>query len=66
MNELLSVDDLISVIKQYNPGTKADLIKRAYYFGLAAHAGQIRKSCVSKKTKILLKSPILTRSASNI
>ena len=44
MNELLSVDDLINVIKQYNPGTKADLIEKAYDFGLAAHAGQMRKS----------------------
>ncbi len=44
MNELLSVDDLIHVIKQYNPDTKADLIEKAYDFGLAAHEGQMRKS----------------------
>ena len=44
MNELLSVDDLINVVKQYNPGTKADLIKKAYDFGLAAHDGQMRRT----------------------
>ena len=44
MNELLSVDDLIEVIKQYNPSTNVNLIEKAYDFGLASHAGQMRKS----------------------
>ena len=44
MNELLSADDLIGVIKQYNPSTNSKLIEKAYGFGLEAHAGQMRKS----------------------
>ena len=44
IRDRLSVDDLIGVIKQYNPSTNTSLIERAYDFGLAAHAGQMRKS----------------------
>ena len=44
MNDLLSADDLIGAIKDYNPSTDVDLIEKAYNFGLAAHAGQMRKS----------------------
>ena len=44
MNDLLSADDLIYAIKEYNPSTNAGLIEKAYHFGLNAHAGQERKS----------------------
>ena len=44
MNDLLSSDDLIDAIKEYNPSTNVDLIEKAYHFGLNAHAGQVRKS----------------------
>ncbi len=44
MNDLLSADDLIDAIKEYNPSTNVDLIEKAYHFGLNAHAGQVRKS----------------------
>ena len=44
MNDLLSADDLIGAIKQYNPSANVDLIEKAYHFGLDAHEGQMRKS----------------------
>ena len=44
MNDLLSVNDLIGAIRDYNPSTNVNLIEKAYNFGLAAHAGQMRKS----------------------
>ena len=41
---MLSADDLIDAIREYNPSTNVDLIEKAYHFGLNAHAGQVRKS----------------------
>ena len=43
VNALVAVVDLIDVIKQYNPSTNVNLIVKAYDFGLASHAGQMRK-----------------------
>ena len=42
MNDLLSADDLIGAIKEYNPSANVDLIEKAYHFGLDAHEGQMR------------------------
>ena len=41
---MLSVDHLISAVKEYNPKANISLINRAYAFGLTAHSGQMRKS----------------------
>ncbi|MGE4612501.1 MAG: bifunctional (p)ppGpp synthetase/guanosine-3',5'-bis(diphosphate) 3'-pyrophosphohydrolase [Paracoccaceae bacterium] len=41
---MIDVDDLLDLVRAYNPQTDADLIREAYAFGLAAHAGQSRKS----------------------
>ena len=41
---MITVDDLIAKVRSYNPKSDAALIRRAYDFGAAAHAGQIRKS----------------------
>ncbi len=41
---MIAVDDLIGRVRTYNPHTDADLIRRAYAFGQAAHEGQFRKS----------------------
>ena len=49
---MLSFEDLIEDVKKYNPNTNKRLINDAYDFGLAAHDGQMRKSCVSKKVDI--------------
>ena len=38
------VDDLITLVRAYNPNTNADLIRDAWAFGEEAHAGQARHS----------------------
>lgn len=39
-----SLDDLLAIVKTYNPKADLDLIRRAYEFSEKAHAGQIRRS----------------------
>lgn len=41
---MIDVEDLIALVRNYNPRTNADLIRRAYAYGLAMHDGQFRKS----------------------
>ncbi|MEM9798479.1 MAG: bifunctional (p)ppGpp synthetase/guanosine-3',5'-bis(diphosphate) 3'-pyrophosphohydrolase [Pseudomonadota bacterium] len=41
---MIEVDDLIALVRAYNPRTDADLIHRAYDYGAAAHSGQARRS----------------------
>src|SRR6056297_458044 len=41
---MISVDDLISLVRHYNPRTDAALIRDAYAFGREMHAGQTRHS----------------------
>jgi GTP pyrophosphokinase/guanosine-3',5'-bis(diphosphate) 3'-pyrophosphohydrolase len=41
---MIDVEDLVALVRNYNPRTNADLIRRAYAYGLAAHDGQLRKS----------------------
>jgi guanosine-3',5'-bis(diphosphate) 3'-pyrophosphohydrolase len=40
----VDADDLITLVHNYNPRANADLIRRAYDYGLAMHDGQMRKS----------------------
>ena len=41
---MLSIEDLISQIKSYNPNADFDLIKKSYNYGFNAHKGQYRAS----------------------
>jgi len=41
---MIDVEDLISLVRNYNPRTDADLIRRAYAYGREMHAGQFRRS----------------------
>jgi len=41
---MIDVEDLIALVHNYNPGTDADLISRAYAYGSGMHKGQLRHS----------------------
>ncbi|NBO20401.1 MAG: bifunctional (p)ppGpp synthetase/guanosine-3',5'-bis(diphosphate) 3'-pyrophosphohydrolase [Rhodobacteraceae bacterium] len=41
---MIDVEDLIALVRNYNPRTNADLIRRAYAYGFKMHDGQMRKS----------------------
>ncbi|MFB2594278.1 bifunctional (p)ppGpp synthetase/guanosine-3',5'-bis(diphosphate) 3'-pyrophosphohydrolase [Paracoccus sp. p4-l81] len=41
---MMDVEDLLSLVRNYNPRSNEDLIRRAYAYGLAAHEGQTRHS----------------------
>jgi len=41
---MIDVEDLIALVRNYNPRCNADLIRRAYAYGLKMHEGQLRKS----------------------
>ncbi|KUJ85084.1 GTP pyrophosphokinase [Ruegeria marisrubri] len=41
---MISAEDLIALVRNYNPKTNADRIARAYEFGLKMHEGQFRHS----------------------
>jgi len=41
---MIAVEDLIALVRAYNPNTNADKIAEAYAFGLAMHEGQKRHS----------------------
>jgi len=41
---MIDVDDLIALVRNYNPRTNADLLRRAYAYGSQMHDGQMRKS----------------------
>ena len=41
---MIEVEDLVDLVRIYNPNTNAGLIRAAYAFGLEAHEGQFRKS----------------------
>ncbi len=41
---MIDVEDLIALVRNYNPRTNEDLIRRAYDYGLRMHEGQVRKS----------------------
>ena len=41
---MIDVEDLVGLVRAYNPNTDAGLIRAAYAFGLEAHEGQFRSS----------------------
>lgn len=41
---MIDVDDLIALVRNYNPRTNAEQIRKAYAYGMAMHEGQLRKS----------------------
>ena len=41
---MIEADDLITLVRNYNPKTNALLLEQAYLFGAAAHDGQMRQS----------------------
>ena len=41
---MIDVEDLIDLVRNYNPGTNAALIRDAYAYGMAMHEGQKRSS----------------------
>ncbi|MGV8951645.1 MAG: RelA/SpoT family protein [Cypionkella sp.] len=41
---MIDVEDLIALVHNYNPRVNADLIRKAYDYGMAMHEGQMRKS----------------------
>ncbi len=41
---MIDVEDLIALVRNYNPRCNADLIRKAYAYGLHMHEGQWRKS----------------------
>ena len=41
---MIDVEDLSALVRNYNPRTNADLIRRAYDYGLQMHEGQLRHS----------------------
>ncbi|MEM7641398.1 MAG: bifunctional (p)ppGpp synthetase/guanosine-3',5'-bis(diphosphate) 3'-pyrophosphohydrolase [Pseudomonadota bacterium] len=41
---MIEVDDLIALVRAYNPRTDADLIRAAYAYGQSMHEGQTRRS----------------------
>ncbi len=41
---MIDVEDLIALVRNYNPHTDAELIRKAYAFGKKAHEGQFRQS----------------------
>ncbi|GHC64593.1 RelA/SpoT family protein [Neogemmobacter tilapiae] len=41
---MIDVEDLIALVRNYNPRTNAELIRQAYAYGRQMHEGQFRKS----------------------
>ncbi|MCU0826706.1 MAG: bifunctional (p)ppGpp synthetase/guanosine-3',5'-bis(diphosphate) 3'-pyrophosphohydrolase [Tabrizicola sp.] len=41
---MIDVEDLIALVRNYNPRCNAELIRRAYAYGMKMHEGQMRKS----------------------
>lgn len=41
---MIDVEDLVDLVRNYNPNTNADLIRQAYGYGKSMHEGQIRSS----------------------
>ena len=41
---MIDVEDLIALVRNYNPRTNVDLIRKAYDYGLKMHEGQLRHS----------------------
>ncbi len=57
---MIDVEDLIALVRNYNPRCNADLIRRAYVYGMAMHEGQFRKSGEPYFTHPIAVAAILT------
>ena len=57
---MIDVDDLIALVRNYNPRTNTDLLRRAYAYGLQMHDGQMRKSGETYFTHPVAVAAILT------
>ena len=57
---MITADDLIALVQNYNPKTNADLIRRAYDYGQRMHEGQFRHSGEPYFTHPIAVAAILT------
>jgi GTP pyrophosphokinase/guanosine-3',5'-bis(diphosphate) 3'-pyrophosphohydrolase len=57
---MIDVEDLIALVRNYNPHTNQDLIRRAYAYGLGMHEGQVRQSGEAYFTHPVAVAAILT------
>ncbi len=57
---MIDVEDLIALVRNYNPRTNAELIRKAYLYGMMMHEGQLRKSGEPYFTHPVAVSAILT------
>ncbi|MDO5646935.1 bifunctional (p)ppGpp synthetase/guanosine-3',5'-bis(diphosphate) 3'-pyrophosphohydrolase [Paracoccus sp. (in: a-proteobacteria)] len=57
---MIDVEDLIALVKNYNPHCNAGLIRAAYDYGMQAHAGQTRHSGEPYFTHPIAVAAILT------
>jgi GTP pyrophosphokinase/guanosine-3',5'-bis(diphosphate) 3'-pyrophosphohydrolase len=57
---MIDVEDLIALVRNYNPATDADLIRRAYAYGAQMHDGQKRRSGEDYFTHPVAVAAILT------
>lgn len=57
---MIDVEDLIALVRNYNPRCNADLIRKAYAYGLKMHEGQMRKSGEAYFTHPVAVAAILT------
>ncbi len=57
---MIDVEDLIALVRNYNPRCNADLIRKAYAYGYQMHDGQMRKSGEAYFTHPVAVAAILT------
>ena len=57
---MIDVEDLITLVRNYNPRCNADLIRKAYAYGIMMHEGQMRKSGEAYFTHPVAVAAILT------
>lgn len=57
---MIDVEDLVALVRNYNPRCNADLIRRAYAYGMKMHEGQMRKSGEAYFTHPVAVAAILT------
>jgi GTP diphosphokinase / guanosine-3',5'-bis(diphosphate) 3'-diphosphatase len=57
---MIDVEDLIALVRNYNPGTNTDLIRSAYDYGAHMHDGQKRRSGEDYFTHPVAVAAILT------
>lgn len=60
---MIDVEDLIALVRNYNPKTNAALIREAYAYGMEMHDGQFRHSGEPYFTHPVAVAAILTEQA---